>query len=190
MICLLPMMSRLPHDEPLLATGAVHYIGQPVFAVVADSHLAARHAAKLGRIDYDAQAPLLTIDEALAANSRFEDGPRIYAKGDAAAAIAAAPHRVEGRFEIGGQEHFYLEGQAALALPQEGGDMVIHSSTQHPTEIQHKVAEALGVCPCMPCASRSGAWAAVLAARKVRAMHLAVACAVAGTHRTALQDAL
>ncbi|MFU8883236.1 MAG: xanthine dehydrogenase molybdopterin binding subunit [Rhodobacterales bacterium] len=138
-------VSPSAHDEPLLATGAVHYIGQPVFAVVADSHLAARHAAKLGRIDYDAQAPILTIDQALAANSRFEDGPRIYAKGDAAAAIAAAPHRVEGRFEIGGQEHFYLEGQAALALPQEGGDMVIHSSTQHPTEIQHKVAEALGV---------------------------------------------
>ena len=50
-----------------------------------------------------------------------------------------------GRIEIGGQEHFYLEGQAALALPQEGGDMIVHSSTQHPTEIQHKVAEALGV---------------------------------------------
>jgi len=138
-------VSPSAHDEPLLATGAVHYLGQPVFAVVADCHLAARHAAKLGRIDYATEAPILTIDQALAANSRFEDGPRIYAKGDAHAAIAAAPHRVEGRFEIGGQEHFYLEGQAALALPQEGGDMVIHSSTQHPTEIQHKVAEALGV---------------------------------------------
>ncbi|MDP5365270.1 MAG: xanthine dehydrogenase molybdopterin binding subunit [Paracoccaceae bacterium] len=138
-------VSPSAHDEPLLATGAVHYVGQPVFAVVADSHLAARHAARLGQIDYAEEAPILTIDQALAADSRFEDGPRIYAKGDAPAAIAAAPHRVEGRFEIGGQEHFYLEGQAALALPQEGGDMVVHSSTQHPTEIQHKVAEALGV---------------------------------------------
>ena len=133
------------HDEPLLATGEVHYLGQPVFAVVATSHLAARRAARLGRIDYVEQTPILTLDEALAADSRFEDGPRIYAKGDARAAIAAAPHRIEGRLELGGQEHFYLEGQAALALPQEGGDMVVHSSTQHPTEIQHKVAEALGL---------------------------------------------
>ncbi|HSG57682.1 MAG TPA: molybdopterin cofactor-binding domain-containing protein, partial [Paracoccaceae bacterium] len=138
-------VSPSAHDEPLLAMGRVHYLGQPVFAVVADSHLAARRAARLGRIDYAEEVPILTIDQALAANSRFEDGPRIYAKGDAPAAIAAAPHRVEGRFEIGGQEHFYLEGQAALALPQEGGDMVVHSSTQHPTEIQHKVAEALGL---------------------------------------------
>jgi xanthine dehydrogenase large subunit len=67
----------------------------------------------------------------------------IWARGDAAAAIAAAPHRVEGQIEVGGQEHFYLEGQVALALPQEGGDMVVHSSTQHPTEVQHKVAHAL-----------------------------------------------
>ena len=138
-------VSPSAHDEPLLATGAVHYAGQPLFAVVAVSHLAARQAARLGRIDYAEETPILTIEEAMAANSRFEDGPRIYAKGDASAAIAAAPHRVEGRFEIGGQEHFYLEGQAALALPQEGGDMVVHSSTQHPTEVQHKVAEALGV---------------------------------------------
>jgi xanthine dehydrogenase molybdopterin-binding subunit B len=88
---------------------------------------------------------LLTIDDALAADSRFEDGPRIWTKGDPAAAIAAAPHVIEGEIEIGGQEHFYLEGQVALALPQEGGDMIVHSSSQHPTEVQHKVAEALGV---------------------------------------------
>jgi xanthine dehydrogenase large subunit len=138
-------VSPSAHDEPLLATGAVHYIGQPIFAVLAESHLAARQAARLGKIDYAEDAPILTIEQALAANSRFEDGPRIYAKGDAAAAIAAAPHRVEGSLELGGQEHFYLEGQAALALPQEGGDMVVHSSTQHPTEVQHKVAEALGL---------------------------------------------
>ncbi|MFU8865506.1 MAG: xanthine dehydrogenase molybdopterin binding subunit [Rhodobacterales bacterium] len=138
-------VSPSAHDEPLLATGEVHYVGQPLFAVVAESHLAARQAARLGRIDYAEETPILTIEEAMAADSRFEDGPRIYAKGDAASAIASAPHRVEGRFEIGGQEHFYLEGQAALALPQEGGDMVVHSSTQHPTEVQHKVAEALGV---------------------------------------------
>ena len=137
-------VSPAAHDEPLLATGTVHYVGQAVFAVVADTHLAARKAARLGTISYAAGPAILTIDQALAANSRFEDGPRVYQKGDPARAIAKAAHVIEGAIEIGGQEHFYLEGQVALALPQEGGDMIIHSSTQHPTEIQHKVAEALG----------------------------------------------
>ena len=133
------------HDEPLLATGTVHFIGQPIFLVVADTHLRARHAAQLGKIEYDALPALLSIDDAMAANSHFEEGPRIYHKGDAPTAIAQSDHTLEGSFEVGGQEHFYLEGQAALAIPQEGGDMFVHSSTQHPTEIQHKVAEALGV---------------------------------------------
>lgn len=137
-------VSPAAHDEPLLAKGEVHYLGQPMFLVVATSHLAARKAARLGRIEYDAQTPLLSIDDALAANSHFEDGPRIYQKGDIAAGLIAAPHRLQGQVEIGGQEHFYLEGHAALAVPQEGGDMVVHASSQHPTEIQHKVAEALG----------------------------------------------
>ena len=133
------------HDEPLLSTGTVHYLGQPLFLVVARSHLAARKAARLAKVDYDEATPILTIDEALAAGSHFEDGPRIWTKGDIDQALATAPHRLQGTIEMGGQEHFYLEGQAALALPQEGGDMVVHSSTQHPTEIQHKVADALGV---------------------------------------------
>ncbi len=138
-------VSPSAHDEPLLATGTVHYLGQPLFLVVARSHLAARKAARLAKIDYDQDTPILTIDDAIAANSHFEDGPRIWIKGDVDQALGIAPHRVQGRIEMGGQEHFYLEGQAALALPQEGGDMVVHSSTQHPTEIQHKVADALGL---------------------------------------------
>jgi xanthine dehydrogenase large subunit len=137
-------VSPSAHDEPLLAKGEVHYVGQPIFLVVAESHLAARKAARLGRLSYDEKTPLLTIDDALQADSRFEDGPRIYAKGDVSATLDAAPHRVKGSIEIGGQEHFYLEGHAALALPQDGGEMVVHASSQHPTEIQHKVAEALG----------------------------------------------
>ena len=132
-------------DEPLLATGTVHYLGQPLFLVVAETHLAARKAARLGQIEYVEDTPILTIDDAIAAQSRFEDGPRVWAKGDVDQALSAAPHRLQGTIEMGGQEHFYLEGQAALALPQEDGDMVVHSSTQHPTEIQHKVADALGV---------------------------------------------
>lgn len=132
------------HDEPLLATGSVHYAGQPLFIVAATSHLAARHAARLGDIDIAPGEPILSIEEALAQNSRFEEGPRIYGRGNVEQALGAAPHKINGQLKVGGQEHFYLEGQAALALPQEGGDMVVMSSTQHPTEIQHKVAEALG----------------------------------------------
>ncbi len=139
----MPDCSPSVHDEPLLAKGLVHYVGQPVFLVVADSHLAARKAARLGKISYDELPALLTVDEALAANSRFEQGPVIWAKGDAAAAIDRAPHVTEGSFEVGGQEHFYLEGQVALAHPADDGGVSIISSTQHPTEIQHKIAHAL-----------------------------------------------
>ncbi len=132
------------HDEPLLSSDAVNYVGQALFLVAADTHLNARKAVAKAIIAYEEVTPILSIDDAMKAGSRFEDGPRIYGRGDAKAAIAEAPHQIEGSFEIGGQEHFYLEGQAALAVPQEGGDMVVHSSTQHPTEIQHKVAHALG----------------------------------------------
>jgi xanthine dehydrogenase large subunit len=139
----MPDCSPSAHDEPLLAVGKVHYVGQPVFLVVAETHLAARKAARLGKVTYAELPALLTVDDALAANSRFEQGPVIWQKGDASAAIAKAPRVIEGTFEVGGQEHFYLEGQVAAAIPQEGGDMVVHSSTQHPTEVQHKVAHAL-----------------------------------------------
>ncbi|MFN7225425.1 MAG: xanthine dehydrogenase molybdopterin binding subunit [Paracoccaceae bacterium] len=139
----MPDCSPSAHDEPLLSMGEVHYLGMPLFLVAADSHLAARRAARLAQVSYDPLPALLTVDDALAANSRFEDGPVIWSKGDAARAIDAAPHRVEGKFEVGGQEHFYLEGQVAAVLPLEGGDLLVHSSTQHPSEIQHKVAHAL-----------------------------------------------
>jgi len=137
-------VSPSAHDEPLLAEDQVHYIGQPVFLVVARSHLAARKAARLGEVSYKEETPILTIEQAIAAESRFEEGPRVYAKGDVEAGLKAGTHRINGSMEIGGQEHFYLEGHAALALPQDGGEMVVHASSQHPTEIQHKVAEALG----------------------------------------------
>ncbi|NBO21368.1 MAG: xanthine dehydrogenase molybdopterin binding subunit, partial [Rhodobacteraceae bacterium] len=130
-------------DEPIFATGRVHFHGQPLFLVIAESHLAARRAARLAKVSYAELPALLTVDDALAAGSRFESGPIIWEKGDVDTAIADAPHRVEGRFDVGGQEHFYLEGQVAAAIPMEGGDILIHSSTQHPTEVQHKVAHAL-----------------------------------------------
>jgi xanthine dehydrogenase large subunit len=141
----MPDCSPSAHDEPMLCTGEVHYLGMPLCMVVAESHLQARRAAALVRARITPAPALLSIDDAMVAQSWFDGGPRVYARGDLDAGLAAATHRLTGQIEMGGQEHFYLEGQAALALPQEGGDMVVHSSTQHPTEIQHKVAHALGV---------------------------------------------
>jgi xanthine dehydrogenase large subunit len=136
-------VSPSAHDEPLLSDGSVHHVGQPIYLVVATSHLLARKAARLAEIKYTASTPILTIDQAMAANSRFEE-PVIYAKGNAQFAVETAPNRITSQFEMGGQEHFYLEGQASLAVPHDDGDITVHCSTQHPTEIQHKVADALG----------------------------------------------
>ncbi len=130
-------------DEPLLAEQNVHFVGQPVFLVVAASHMAARQAAAQGEVTIAEQDPILTIDDAMAAGACYED-PLEYRKGDVNPAIADAPHAIAGEVSIGGQEHFYLEGQAALAIPQEGGEMLVYSSTQHPTEVQHKVADTIG----------------------------------------------
>ncbi len=166
------------HDEPLLADGEVHYLGQPVFLVVAESHLEARKAARLGRIEYEELPAILTIDDALAADSRFEGGPVIWERGGCERALAAAPRRLKGRIEIGGQEHFYLEGQAALAEPMDDGGMRVHSSTQHPTEIQHKVAHALGMAMAMVRVEvrRMGGG---FGGKESQGNALAVACAVA-----------
>lgn len=168
------------HDEPLLAEGVVHHIGQPVFLVVADSHLSARKAARLGKVSYAEKPALLSIEDALAANSRFEEGPRIWSRGDPERAIAGAARVIDGVIEMGGQEHFYLEGQAALALPQEGGDMIVHSSTQHPTEIQHKVADALGL-PMHAVRVEVRRMGGGFGGKESQGNQLAVACAVAAS---------
>jgi xanthine dehydrogenase large subunit len=178
----MPDCSPSAHDEPLLAVGKVRYVGQPVFLVVAESHLAARKAARLGMVSYRELPALLTVDDALAANSRFEQGPVVWAKGDAARAIADAPRVVEGSFEVGGQEHFYLEGQVAAAVPQEGGDMVVHSSTQHPTEVQHKVAHALHL-PMSSVRVEVRRMGGGFGGKESQGNALAIACAVAA-HRT------
>ena len=173
-------VSPSAHDEPLLSGNTIHYHGQPVFLVVARSHLAARRAARLAEIRYQERDAILSIEDALAADSRFEDGPRIWTKGDVDEALDDAPHIVEGSLEMGGQEHFYLEGQAALALPQEGGDMVVHSSTQHPTEIQHKVADALGL-PMHGVRVETRRMGGGFGGKESQGNALAVACAVAAT---------
>jgi xanthine dehydrogenase large subunit len=173
----MPDCSPSAHDEPLLAVGRVHYHGQPVFLVVADSHLAARKAARLGRVEYRELPTLLTVEEALAANSRFEQGPVVWARGDAAGEIAKAPHVVEGEFPVGGQEHFYLEGQVAAALPLEDG-VHVYSSTQHPTEVQHKVAHALHL-PMSAVRVETRRMGGGFGGKESQGNALAIACAVA-----------
>jgi xanthine dehydrogenase large subunit len=128
--------------DPIFADGIVEYCGQSVFAVAADSIAHAREAAEQAVIEYDVLPPVLTVDAALERQS-FVLPTQVMARGDAAAALARAPLRLTGRLDIGGQEHFYLEGQVAMAVPGEDGDMLVISSTQHPTEVQHLVARAL-----------------------------------------------
>ncbi len=131
-------------DDPILATDLIEYHGQPVFLVVADSHLKARKAARLAKWDLDLRTPILSIDDALAAKSYVLD-PVTTGRGDADATLASAPHRLQGKTQHGGQDHFYLEGHVALAIPLEDGQLHIHCSTQHPTEVQHIVSRAMGV---------------------------------------------
>ncbi len=130
-------------DDPIFASTLVEYVGQSVFAVAAETVGQARRAARLARIEYEDRAALVSVDEALAARS-FVLPSETMTRGDARAAIAAAPKRLAGRLHIGGQDHFYLEGQIALAVPEEDGTLRVYSSTQYPGEVQHAVAEALG----------------------------------------------
>ena len=134
------------HDDPILADGVVQYAGQPVFAVIAETRDQARRAAARARdaIRTEPLPPILTPEEAHAAKS-YVLPPMHLARGDAAAAISAAPHRLQGTWSVGGQEQFYLEGQISYAIPREDGGMFVHCSTQHPSEMQHLVANCLGL---------------------------------------------
>ncbi|MBN8440356.1 MAG: xanthine dehydrogenase molybdopterin binding subunit [Thauera sp.] len=131
-------------DDPILAEEEVRFHGQPIFIVVAESAQLARRAARLARIDYAPLPALLTVEDALAAGSRVLPDTCMR-RGDPESAIAAAPRRLAGSVRCGGQDHFYLEGQVALALPLEDGTLHVHSATQHPGEVQLQVANALGV---------------------------------------------
>ena len=130
-------------NEPLFATDRVHYAGQPLLLVVATTLDAARHAADKAVIEIDAEPAILDVASALAAKA-YVQAPSTLLRGDPDAALKAAPHVLTAEFEVGGQEHFYLEGQVAFALPGEDDDITVHSSTQHPTEVQHICARLLG----------------------------------------------
>ena len=137
-------IAPIVRGEPALAEGVVEYIGHPVACVVAESFAAARDAAALVHLDIDERPPVLSIADALAAES-YVAKPQVMKRGNSERAIGKAPHRLSGQLAIGGQDHFYLEGQIALAVPQEDRDMLVYSSTQNPTEVQHSVARVLGL---------------------------------------------
>lgn len=132
------------HDDPILADSTVQYIGQPMFAVIAESYESARRAARLARVEYQDLVPVLSPQVAKEQGSLVM--PAMHrACGDAATAMANAPRRLKGKLEIGGQEQFYLEGQISYAVPKENHGVHVWCSTQHPTEMQHLVAHALHV---------------------------------------------
>ena len=132
------------HDEPIFAPGLVQFYGQPMFAVIAETRDLARRASKLARVSYRDLPAALDVEAAIAAGGKLVTSPLKLERGDVAAGMAKAGRRVKGRIAIGGQDHFYLEGQISLAVPGEDDDVVIHCSTQHPSEVQLMVATVLG----------------------------------------------
>src|SRR5262249_43099114 len=118
--------------------------GQPVVAIAGENRRAVAAAKKLVRIEIEPFQAVLSIEDALARH-QFIGPIRKITRGDVAAALDQAQHRIAGDLAIGGQEHFYLEAQAAIAIPGEGSEITVHSSTQNPTEIQTVVAHCLGL---------------------------------------------
>ncbi|HUZ31323.1 MAG TPA: xanthine dehydrogenase molybdopterin binding subunit [Xanthobacteraceae bacterium] len=131
-------------DEPVFAHDRIDFHGQPVFAVVAKTRDAARRAALRGKIEVAVETANVSVEQGKASGERVLPD-YAFINGDYAKTIAAAPHRCAGKLYIGGQEHFYLEGQVALAVPGEDNAVLVYSSTQHPSEVQHVVARVLAL---------------------------------------------
>ncbi|MES2242746.1 MAG: xanthine dehydrogenase molybdopterin binding subunit [Pseudomonadota bacterium] len=139
-----PLLATFVHDEPVFATDTVEHIGQVIGLVVASSVMQARRAARKVELDIETLPAILDVREALKAEN-YVLPPVFVKRGDAAQALASAPHTLSGQLEVGGQEHFYLEGQIAYVVPQEQNQWLVYSSTQHPGEVQHWVSHALGI---------------------------------------------
>ena len=129
-------------DEILLADKEVSFHGQLVALVVGETQAACRAAAEIVVVDYEPLLPVLTLGDALAKDS-FHNQPNFIRRGDAETELAKSTFRIEGEFEFGGQEHFYLETQTAWAERGEDGSIFVSSSTQHPAEVQMTVAHVL-----------------------------------------------
>ena len=132
------------HDEPLFAHDTVRFVGHIVAVVVAETREAAKWAAKKVKVVYEPLPAVLGLREAIRQGS-YHTEPHVIRRGDAAAALERAPHRLSGELEIGGQEHFYLESHAAHAEWGDDGDVRVTSSTQHPSEVQAVVSHVMNV---------------------------------------------
>jgi xanthine dehydrogenase large subunit len=171
------MLAAFAHDEPVFALDTVQHIGQVIGLVVADTVMQARRAVRAVKLDITPLPAILSVQAALEAQS-YVLPPVFVRRGDAAAGLAASEHRLEGSFEVGGQEHFYLEGQIAYAMPLEQKQWWVYSSTQHPGEVQHWVAHALGIdnhAVRVECRRMGGGFGG----KETQAGHLAVWAAVA-----------
>ncbi len=140
----LNQMGPVLKDEPCLAKSTVHFIGQAVLLIAAENLDIARHAAKLIRIEYEALEPILDIPTAITKNSRLQPEQTIET-GNTSNALQNCRHTLHGDFVTGGQEHWYLETQTAMAIPGEDRELKIFSSTQHPSETQAIAAKVLGI---------------------------------------------
>ena len=174
-----PMLAAFAGDEPVFVIDTVQHIGQVIGVIVADTMMQARHAARLVKLDIEVLPAILSVQDALSAQS-YVLPPVFVHRGDAARALSQAQHTLSGTLEVGGQEHFYLEGQVAYVVPQEKNQWLIYSSTQHPGEVQHWVAHALGVdnhAVRVECRRMGGGFGG----KETQAGHLAVWAAVAAT---------
>jgi len=138
------LLGPIVQDEPLLVEEICTFRGQPIVVIAAENREAVLAAKAAIRIDFEELPPILTIDDAIEAES-FIGETRTIIRGDADTALASAEHTLEGIFVNAGQDHFYLESQAALVYPGEFGALTVHSSTQHPTEVQEVIAHLLGL---------------------------------------------
>jgi xanthine dehydrogenase large subunit len=132
------------HDEPLLAEDEVAFAGQSVAVVLAESATLARKAAQAVEVEYEELPAITSLEAAIAAGAWLSE-PHLIARGDVEGELGRAALLLEGEVRSGAQDHFYLETQVALVMPGEAGSYRILSSTQHPSEVQAKVAEVLGV---------------------------------------------
>ncbi|MBS1157685.1 MAG: xanthine dehydrogenase molybdopterin binding subunit [Proteobacteria bacterium] len=131
------------HDDPIIAGDEIQFYGQVIFAVAAETRDAARQAVRLAKVEYEVETPILDMDAAIAAES-WVLPPFAMQRGPVDTAFAEAPHHLSGTASVGGQEHFYLEGQISYVQPKEDQTLHLICSTQHPTEMQQLVAHALG----------------------------------------------
>ena len=132
-------------DEPVLVDKEVSFFGQPLFVVVAKTRLEARKAASLVKIKKNIRRPLLDIHNIKNKNPEIVTTPLKLERGDVCEYLKKSKYKISGEIYIGGQDHFYLESHIAMARIEESEEVIIHSSTQHPTEVQHMVAKVLDI---------------------------------------------